>query len=43
VSILIPTTIPARSRGFAFVEIADAAQADRGIPSLNGRKLDRAC
>jgi hypothetical protein len=35
--------MPARSRGFAFVEIAEAAQADRGIPSLKGRKLERAC
>jgi cold-inducible RNA-binding protein len=29
-----------RSRGFAFVEMADAAQADRAIAELNGSNLD---
>ena len=29
-----------RSRGFAFVEMTDAAEADRAIADLNGRELD---
>jgi len=29
-----------RSRGFAFVEMTDAAQADRAIAALNGSNLD---
>lgn len=29
-----------RSRGFAFVEMADAAEADRAIAALNGTDLD---
>jgi len=29
-----------RSRGFAFVEMSDAAEADRAITELNGRNLD---
>lgn len=29
-----------RSRGFAFVEMADAAEADRAITALNGTNLD---
>ena len=29
-----------RSRGFAFVEMTDAAQADRAIAALNGHNLD---
>ena len=29
-----------RSRGFAFVEMTDAAQADRAIAALNGHELD---
>ena len=29
-----------RSRGFAFVEMADSAQADRAISALNGVDLD---
>ncbi|MGO9261610.1 MAG: RNA recognition motif domain-containing protein [Bryobacteraceae bacterium] len=29
-----------RSRGFAFVEMADAAQADKAIAALNGYNLD---
>jgi cold-inducible RNA-binding protein len=29
-----------RSRGFAFVEMSDAAQADRAIAALNGHNLD---
>jgi RNA recognition motif-containing protein len=29
-----------RSRGFAFVEMADAAEADRAITALNGSNLD---
>jgi RNA recognition motif-containing protein len=29
-----------RSRGFAFVEMADAAQADQAIAALNGHNLD---
>lgn len=29
-----------RSRGFAFVEMTDAAEADRAIAALNGRDLD---
>jgi cold-inducible RNA-binding protein len=29
-----------RSRGFAFVEMADAAEADRAIAALNGSNLD---
>jgi RNA recognition motif-containing protein len=29
-----------RSRGFAFVEMADAAEADRAITALNGASLD---
>jgi RNA recognition motif-containing protein len=29
-----------RSRGFAFVEMSDAAQADQAINSLNGANLD---
>jgi len=29
-----------RSRGFAFVEMADSAQADRAITALNGAELD---
>jgi len=29
-----------RSRGFAFVEMADAAEADRAIAALNGTSLD---
>lgn len=29
-----------RSRGFAFVEMSDAAQADRAITELNGTDLD---
>ena len=29
-----------RSRGFAFVEMTDAAEADRAITSLNGTDLD---
>ena len=29
-----------RSRGFAFVEMTDAAEADRAIAGLNGRELD---
>jgi len=29
-----------RSRGFAFVEMTDASQADRAIAALNGRELD---
>jgi len=29
-----------RSRGFAFVEMTDAAQADRAIAELNGAQLD---
>lgn len=29
-----------RSRGFAFVEMTDASQADRAIAALNGAELD---
>src|ERR1043166_9094162 len=29
-----------RSRGFAFVEMSDAAEADRAINALNGQQLD---
>lgn len=29
-----------RSRGFAFVEMSDAAEADRAITALNGADLD---
>ena len=29
-----------RSRGFAFVEMTDAAEADRAIADLNGREVD---
>jgi cold-inducible RNA-binding protein len=29
-----------RSRGFAFVEMPDAAEADRAIAALNGTNLD---
>lgn len=29
-----------RSRGFAFVEMADAAEADRAIESLNGASVN---
>ena len=29
-----------RSRGFAFVEMSDAAEADRAIAALNGTALD---
>ena len=29
-----------RSRGFAFVEMSDSAQADRAITALNGAPLD---
>jgi len=29
-----------RSRGFAFVEMADAGEADRAISALNGTNLD---
>lgn len=29
-----------RSRGFAFVEMADASEADRAIAGLNGTELD---
>jgi cold-inducible RNA-binding protein len=29
-----------RSRGFAFVEMSDAAEADRAIAALNGQSLD---
>ena len=29
-----------RSRGFAFVEMADSAEADRAIAALNGTDLD---
>ena len=29
-----------RSRGFAFVEMSDAAEADRAIAALNGHELD---
>lgn len=29
-----------RSRGFAFVEMSDGAQADRAIAELNGAQLD---
>ena len=29
-----------RSRGFAFVEMSDAAQADQAISALNGYQLD---
>jgi RNA recognition motif-containing protein len=29
-----------RSRGFAFVEMTDAAQADQAIAALNGHNLD---
>jgi cold-inducible RNA-binding protein len=29
-----------RSRGFAFVEMADSAEADRAIAALNGANLD---
>ena len=29
-----------RSRGFAFVEMSDAAEADRAITALNGASLD---
>jgi RNA recognition motif-containing protein len=29
-----------RSRGFAFVEMSDSAQADRAIAALNGAHLD---
>ena len=29
-----------RSRGFAFVEMTEAAEADRAIAGLNGRELD---
>jgi cold-inducible RNA-binding protein len=29
-----------RSRGFAFVEMTDAAQADQAITALNGTQLD---
>jgi RNA recognition motif-containing protein len=29
-----------RSRGFAFVEMTDAAEADRAIESLNGKQVD---
>ena len=29
-----------RSRGFAFVEMTDAAQADAAIAALNGANLD---
>ncbi len=29
-----------RSRGFAFVEMADSAEADRAIAALNGSNLD---
>jgi len=29
-----------RSRGFAFVEMTDAAQADKAIAALNGYNLD---
>jgi cold-inducible RNA-binding protein len=29
-----------RSRGFAFVEMTDAAQADQAIAALNGTNLD---
>jgi RNA recognition motif-containing protein len=29
-----------RSRGFAFVEMSDAAQADQAINALNGANLD---
>ena len=29
-----------RSRGFAFVEMADGAEADRAIAALNGMQLD---
>lgn len=29
-----------RSRGFAFVEMTDASQADQAIAALNGRELD---
>ncbi len=29
-----------RSRGFAFVEMADAAEADRAIAALNGMNVD---
>ena len=29
-----------RSRGFAFVEMSDAAQADQAIAALNGANLD---
>jgi cold-inducible RNA-binding protein len=29
-----------RSRGFAFVEMSDAAQADKAIAALNGYNLD---
>lgn len=29
-----------RSRGFAFVEMTDAAEADRAIEGLNGRQVD---
>ena len=29
-----------RSRGFAFVEMTDAAEADRAIAGLNGREIE---
>ena len=29
-----------RSRGFAFVEMSDAAQADQAIAAINGTQLD---
>lgn len=29
-----------RSRGFAFVEMSDSAQADQAITALNGQNLD---
>lgn len=29
-----------RSRGFAFVEMSDSAQADQAINALNGRNVD---
>jgi RNA recognition motif-containing protein len=29
-----------RSRGFAFVEMSDSAEADRAIAALNGSELD---
>jgi RNA recognition motif-containing protein len=37
---LITDRMTGRSRGFAFIEMADEAQAQKAIDQLNGREVD---